>query len=145
MNFGNMNSSSFQGMNPFYKQMQNKKNMKGSIPTNIGYINKNTIRMNTEIDDMNYQLMTSCFFKDNDYDKENFEKIFNKFSRIDNPLTRSTEGSGIGLYITKSIIEKMNGTILPLEQEQGTSFVLTFDICDFQTQSQNKIQGEKSC
>ena len=44
-------------------------------------------------------------------DKSDYEKIFTKFSRIDNPLTRKVQGSGLGLYITKNIIEKMDGKI----------------------------------
>ena len=34
-------------------------------------------------------------------DEADYEKIFNKFSRIDNPLTRKVQGSGLGLYITR--------------------------------------------
>lgn len=44
-------------------------------------------------------------------DKSDYDKIFTKFSRIDNPLTRKVQGSGLGLYITKNLIEKMEGTI----------------------------------
>ncbi len=44
-------------------------------------------------------------------DEKDYEKIFEKFSRVDNPLTRKTEGSGLGLYITKNIVEQMNGQI----------------------------------
>ncbi len=40
-----------------------------------------------------------------------YEKIFTKFSRIDNPLTRKVQGSGLGLYITKNLVEKMHGKI----------------------------------
>lgn len=40
-----------------------------------------------------------------------YDKIFTKFSRIDNPLTRKVQGSGLGLYITKSLVEKMDGNI----------------------------------
>ena len=39
------------------------------------------------------------------------EKIFTKFARIDSPLTRKVQGSGLGLYITKTLVEKMNGSI----------------------------------
>lgn len=38
--------------------------------------------------------------------KEDYEKIFTKFSRIDNPLTRKVQGSGLGLYITKNLVRK---------------------------------------
>lgn len=44
-------------------------------------------------------------------DKQDYEKIFTKFSRIDNPLTRKVQGSGLGLFITKNLVEKMDGTI----------------------------------
>lgn len=44
-------------------------------------------------------------------DKSDYDKIFTKFSRIDNPLTRKVQGSGLGLYITKNLVEKMGGSI----------------------------------
>lgn len=44
-------------------------------------------------------------------DASDYDKIFTKFSRIDNPLTRKVQGSGLGLYITKSLVEKMDGKI----------------------------------
>lgn len=44
-------------------------------------------------------------------EETDYDKIFTKFSRIDNPLTRRVQGSGLGLYITKNLIEKMHGEI----------------------------------
>lgn len=44
-------------------------------------------------------------------EEKDYENIFTKFSRIDNPLTRRVQGSGLGLYITKNLVEKMNGKI----------------------------------
>ncbi len=44
-------------------------------------------------------------------DEQDYEKVFTKFSRIDNPLTRKVQGSGLGLYITKNLTEKMGGEI----------------------------------
>lgn len=61
-------------------------------------------------------------------DKEYADKIFEKFSRIDNPLTRKTQGSGLGLFITKSLTEKMNGSISFSPLDKGTEFVLKFPI-----------------
>ena len=43
--------------------------------------------------------------------EKDYDKIFTKFSRIDNPLTRKVQGSGLGLYITKNLVEKMGGCI----------------------------------
>ncbi len=61
-------------------------------------------------------------------DEEYAEKIFEKFSRIDNPLTRKTQGSGLGLFITKSLTEKMNGKISFKNLKKGTEFGLKFPI-----------------
>jgi PAS domain S-box-containing protein len=51
------------------------------------------------------------------------EKIFTKFFRAKNVLDREVEGTGLGLYITKAIIEKTGGEIWFESQEgKGTSF-----------------------
>ncbi len=42
---------------------------------------------------------------------EDREKIFEKFTRLENHLTSTTQGNGLGLYITKNLVESMNGTI----------------------------------
>ena len=50
---------------------------------------------------------------------EMLPNIFNKFSRIDNPLTREVQGTGLGLYITKSLVEKMGGRIFAGNNKTG--------------------------
>jgi len=52
------------------------------------------------------------------------EKIFEKFSRLDNPLTRKVQGSGLGLYISKILIEKMGGKIEVEKLESGSKFTI---------------------
>lgn len=56
------------------------------------------------------------------------EKVFEKFSRIDNPLTRKIQGSGLGLYITKTLVEKMNGEISFVNLGKGTRFEIKFPL-----------------
>lgn len=53
---------------------------------------------------------------------EHKERIFEKFARIDSPLTRSVQGNGLGLYITKSLVETMNGDIDFESSDKGTIF-----------------------
>lgn len=59
--------------------------------------------------------------------QEFYDKIFTRFSRIDNPLTRSVQGTGLGLYITKSLVESMNGKISVHSNGDmtGSSFVVS--------------------
>lgn len=55
--------------------------------------------------------------------KEDYGKVFKKFSRLENHLTSTTQGNGLGLYITKQIVEKMNGEIgFESEEGVGTTF-----------------------
>ncbi len=60
-----------------------------------------------------------------------YEKIFTKFARIDNPLTRKVQGSGLGLYITKNLVEKMGGKISVnsmLKSGSKDVYVNTFEV-----------------
>ena len=43
--------------------------------------------------------------------KVDLEKIFTKFGRLDNPMTRQTQGTGLGLFITKSLVLELKGEI----------------------------------
>lgn len=59
--------------------------------------------------------------------KEDFTKVFKKFSRLENHLTSTTQGNGLGLYITKQIVENMNGSITFESKEGcGTTFIVEF-------------------
>jgi len=42
---------------------------------------------------------------------EKLNKLFEKFIRLDDNTTRTTRGTGLGLFIVKGLIEAMNGTI----------------------------------
>jgi signal transduction histidine kinase len=39
------------------------------------------------------------------------QKLFEKFTRIDDQTTRTTRGTGLGLFIVKGLVEAMNGEI----------------------------------
>ena len=61
--------------------------------------------------------------------KEYQKVIFESFSREDNTRVRKTEGSGLGMAITKCIVDAMDGTIsVRSEQGQGSEFHVVLDL-----------------
>ena len=61
--------------------------------------------------------------------KEYQQVIFESFSREDNTRVRKTEGSGLGMAITKYIVDAMGGTIsVHSEQVRGSEFHVAFDL-----------------
>jgi len=88
----------------------------------IRYIqNKGDIRIKIEARD------NKLYFKIKDngvgIPPEDQKYIFQKFFRADNAMKYQTQGSGLGLYIAKSIIEKSKGRIGFISQkEQGSTF-----------------------
>ena len=73
--------------------------------------------------------------------EEDFEKIFTKFSRLDNPLTRKAQGSGLGLYITKTLVNKMNGKIFVKSSENGSIFEVFFPVENIENQAKKIFKG----
>ena len=59
--------------------------------------------------------------------REFIEKIFEPFSRETNSMTNKIQGPGLGMSITKSIIDLMGGTI-DIQSELGKGSVFTVDL-----------------
>jgi signal transduction histidine kinase len=60
---------------------------------------------------------------------EELPKLFEKFHRVQNEQTKSIRGTGLGLWITKQIIEIMNGKLMVESiQNKGTTMIITFPL-----------------
>ncbi|MBP6470382.1 MAG: PAS domain S-box protein [Chloroflexi bacterium] len=55
-------------------------------------------------------------------------RIFQQFSRLDNALSRKTEGTGLGLYLTRAIVEAHNGRIWFANNTDGPGTTFTFSL-----------------
>ncbi len=58
---------------------------------------------------------------------EEKKKVFDKFYRTGSEQTRKTQGTGLGLYICKKIVQSHRGTIsIKDNKPQGSTFIVTF-------------------
>jgi signal transduction histidine kinase len=57
--------------------------------------------------------------------KEEYNQVFQRFYRGKSEIVKKSEGSGVGLYLTRKILEEQGGTIKAVSKEgEGTTFVL---------------------
>lgn len=73
--------------------------------------------------------------------QEAIPHLFSKFFRVSNQLQKASKGTGLGLYITKSIIEKLHGRIwVESEVGKGSKFFFTLPVV---TQSAGTLSQDK--
>lgn len=76
-------------------------------------------------------------------EKKYLKTIFERYRKADNSLSRNAEGSGIGLALTKSIIE-MQGGIISVESEPGKGSIFKVKL-PATTVSNSKITEQTDC
>ncbi len=70
--------------------------------------------------------------------------IFERFGQADTSLTRQAEGTGIGLYLVKLLVESLDGKIYVTSEEgYGSTFSLSLPILQNESQNSHKINGSK--
>jgi signal transduction histidine kinase len=63
--------------------------------------------------------------------KEAQQKLFEKFYRVTTDKTKDITGTGLGLFIVKEIIEKMDGTLSVVSEEgKGSTFSFALKVAD---------------
>jgi PAS domain S-box-containing protein len=61
------------------------------------------------------------------------DRIFERFYRVESTLSRSTQGTGLGLYLARAIVEAHGGTI-GVQSEPGKGSTFTFSLPREQSQ-----------
>lgn len=92
--------------------------------TEVGKI-RMTIKGNIDGDVQNLSIKIS----DTGYGikKEDFDKMFTKFNRLDDATDNAIEGTGLGLVITKKYVDSMGGKIW-FESEYGAGTIFYIDL-----------------
>ena len=78
--------------------------------------------------------------------KDKIDKLFTKFERFDEEKNITIGGTGLGMAITKKLVELMNGTIVvQSEYGEGSKFTVAIDqvIVEGKTSLEPKIQPKK--
>lgn len=74
--------------------------------------------------------------------KDKLEDIFGRFVQVENENSKRHKGSGLGLYITREIVNLMGGEIKAKSKEgKGSSFVVdvSFEIVKEESEVQNEV------
>ena len=61
-----------------------------------------------------------------DIEPEHLPRLFDRFYRVDRSRQKASEGAGLGLAITKSIVEAHKATIQAFSSDGSTRFAITF-------------------
>lgn len=108
---------------------------KGTIRISISFVGKKNLRI--EVSDTGYGIP-----------KNQQSHVFDKFFRADNVREQNTQGTGLGLYIVKMIVEHAGGKIwfkspvskLRLGKNKGTAFYVEFPLSGMEKkQGANKL------
>lgn len=76
--------------------------------------------------------------------EEKLDEIFTSFSQIDGTLTRAHGGVGLGLSITKRIVDLMHGTITVESKEaEGSSFTLALPMSPYEECNSRRLYPPK--
>jgi two-component system NtrC family sensor kinase len=75
----------------------------------------------------NEKVAIEVFNVGNPLSDEDREKVFGKFMRLDNEEHRLIKGTGLGLFVTKEIIENHGGTIHVESRKDGNAFIFTLE------------------
>lgn len=86
------------------------------------------------------QIITSVHDTGIGIPQSSVDKLFTKFFRVHGGLATGSGGSGLGLYISKSIVESHEGSI-SVESKEGVGSVFSFSLPNFSQQKYDDMKG----
>ena len=96
----------------------------------VKYTIKGTIKLELKKHSIHHNtLKAKCIISDTGIgiSQEDKEKLFEPFTRIDDSFAKTTEGTGLGLTITKKLVELIGGKMnFESEINKGSAFCFTF-------------------
>ena len=91
-----------------------KYTQKGGVEINISFLSKDSM-LEVRVKDTGMGIR-----------KEDFDKLFSSFQRLEETKNRNVEGTGLGLGITKQLVEMMGGKIeVKSEYGKGSEFTIS--------------------
>ncbi len=93
----------------------------------IKYTEKGSVTLHISFDRSDNRLRVSVVDTGMGIRKDDLDKLFSSFQRLDETRNRNIEGTGLGLNITKQLAEMMGGTIR-VESEYGKGSVFSAEI-----------------
>ena len=88
---------------------------------------KREITISTHIDDDEDRVQIRISDTGPGIPRNALKKVFNDFYRVDNSLTRTTRGTGIGLALVKKFVALMGGTVRA-ENNAGPGCTITISL-----------------
>jgi len=110
----------------------------------VKFTEKGGVTIDYEVSDIdNFKKSLKIIVKDTGIgmDKSYLDRLFNKFSQEDVSVSRTYGGSGLGMAITKELIQLMNGQItVSSDKNIGTSIILQFELAEGNIEN-TKVNG----
>lgn len=101
--------------------------MRNLIDNAIKYTREGSVTIWVEIDHKNLFLVTHIKDTGQGIPVESISKLFNKFYREEGEFKKGSKGTGLGLFIVKSIIDSHGGKVW-VESEEGKGSTFSFSL-----------------